>query len=41
MTDEELKDFMKYFKDELPDPRASPTKDDMVNEMVSVNCFKE
>ena len=26
MTDEELKDFMKYFKDELPDPEHHPQK---------------
>ena len=26
MTDEELKEFMKYFKDELPDPEHHPLK---------------
>jgi len=26
MTDEELKRFMKYFKDELPDPEHYPRK---------------
>jgi hypothetical protein len=26
MTDEQLKDFMEYFKDELPDPEHYPHK---------------
>ena len=26
MTDEELKDFMEYFKDNLPDPEHHPQK---------------
>ncbi len=30
MTDEELKEFMEYFKDELPDPEHHPQKVNVV-----------
>ena len=41
MSDEELKRFMEYFKDNYARPRTLSTKGNMVNEMVSVNCNEE